>query len=87
MSDLKDIEDLQEEIHDAYIDMIDEAQEKFDEQLDTYEQISSLIEHDIKLIQLLNGEDNSYKELVQYYEKQEENYNKQLDFQRQQVDF
>ena len=65
---------------------MDEAQEKFDEQLEVYDQISSLIEHDMKLIELVGGED-SYAELSEYYNKQHENNLAQLDFQRQQVDF
>ena len=86
MEDLQDLEELQDEIHESYLDMIDEAQDKFDEQIDTFEQITSLIEHDMDLIELVNGEE-SYSELANYYEKLEDNYNKQLDFQRQQVEF
>ena len=86
MEDLQDLEELQDEIHESYLDMIDEAQDKFDEQIDTFEQITSLIEHDMSLIELING-DESYSELASYYEKLEDNYNKQLDFQRQQVEF
>ena len=86
MKDLQDLEELQDEIHESYLDMIDEAQDKFDEQIDTFEQITSLIEHDMDLIELVNGEE-SYSELANYYEKLEDNYNKQLDFQRQQVEF
>lgn len=86
VSNLEDIEDLQKEIHDSYIDMMDEAQDKFDDQINTYETLSDLIQHDMKVIQLLNG-DEAYSQLGKYYEKQEQNYNKQLDFQRQQVNF
>ena len=86
ISDLNDIEDISEEVHQAYIDMMNEAQEKFEEQVSMYEQVSDLIEHDMKIIELVRGED-SYAELGKYYERQEENYNKQLDFQRQQAEF
>lgn len=86
ISDMNDLQDLQEEIHEAYLDMMDEAQDKFDEQIETYETISDLIEHDMNVISLVSG-DESYTELAKYYEMQEDNYNKQLDFQRQQVDF
>lgn len=86
VSNLENIEDLQKEIHDSYIDMMDEAQDKFDDQINTYETLSDLIQHDMKVIQLLNG-DEAYSQLGKYYEKQEQNYNKQLDFQRQQVNF
>ena len=86
MKDLQEIEEIQENIHDSYLDMIDEAQEGFDKQLETYEQISSLIEHDMKLIELVYGEEN-YEAQANYYQKQDENYRKQLEFQRAQKDF
>ena len=86
MEDLQEIEEIQEDIHDSYLDMIDEAQEGFDKQLETYEQISSLIEHDMKLIELVYGEEN-YEAQANYYQKQDENYRKQLEFQRVQKDF
>ena len=86
MQDLEDIVDLQEEVHEAYLDMMDEAADKFADQLDTYEQISDLIQHDMRVIELVFGEED-YKSLDEYYKKQEQNYNQQLDFQRQQVKF
>ena len=86
MSDLTDIHDLSDEIHESYVDMIDEAQEKFDEQIETFERVNELLEHDKNVISMIYGED-SYSILSQYYDKQEENYNKQLDFQKQQVEF
>ena len=86
MSDLVDVTELQKEAHQAYLDMVDEAQEKFDEQVETFEQISSLVEHDMKLIELING-DEAYDKMARYYDIQQTNYNRQLDFQRQQVEF
>lgn len=86
MNNLKDVLELQEEVHQSYMDMMDEAQEKFDEQIETYEMISDLIEHDMKVISLVYGEE-SYGQLAKYYDKQQQNFNSQLDFQRQQVDF
>ena len=86
MSNLTDVLELQKEIHESYIDMMDEAQEKFDEQIETYEMISDLIEHDMEVISLVYGE-QSYGQLAKYYDKQQQNFNSQLDFQRQQADF
>ena len=86
MSDLSDVEDLVQEIKDSYLDMMDEAAEKFGDQIDLYEQVRDIITHDMNVIELVYGEE-SYKDLAKYYEKQEENYNKQLDFNRQQKDF
>ena len=86
MSNLTDVLELQKEIHESYIDMMDEAQEKFDEQIQSYEMISDLIDHDMQVISLVYGEE-SYSKLAKYYDKQQENFNNQLDFQKQQVDF
>lgn len=86
MSNLTEVLELQKEIHESYIDMMDEAQEKFDEQIEAYEMISDLIEHDMEVISLVYGEE-SYSQLAKYYDKQQQNFNSQLDFQRQQADF
>ena len=86
MDNLTDVLELQKEIHESYIDMMDEAQEKFDEQIEAYEMISDLIEHDMEVISLVYGE-QSYSQLAKYYDKQQQNFNSQLDFQRQQADF
>lgn len=86
MSNLTDVLELQKEIHESYIDMMDKAQEKFDEQIEAYEMISDLIEHDMEVISLIYGE-QSYGQLAKYYDKQQQNFNSQLDFQRQQADF
>ena len=48
--------------------------------------ISDLIEHDMEVISLVYGE-QSYSQLAKYYDKQQQNFNNQLDFQRQQADF
>lgn len=86
MSMQEDFLDMQEEIHQAYIDMLDEAQEKFDEQIEMYEIIGDLIEHDMNMITLVYGEE-AYGKLSQYYAKQRENNNDQLDFLKQQEAF
>lgn len=86
MEDLTAVEELSKEVRQSYLDMMDKAQEDFDKQISKYEQITDLIDHDMKLIELLHG-DKSYEAFGKYYEKQEENYNQQLDFQKRQVDF
>ena len=85
-SNITDVFELQKAQHEAYMDMMDEAQEKFDEQIESYEMISDLIEHDMQVISLVYG-DEAYGRLAKYYNKQEQNLNKQLDFQQQQVVF
>ena len=86
MNNLTDVLELQKEIHESYMDMMDEAQEKFNEQIEAYEMISDLIEHDMEVISLVYGE-QSYGQLAKYYDKQQQNFNTQLDFQRQQANF
>ena len=86
MQQLEDVKDLQDEIKDAYLDMIDEANEKFDAQIEKYETITELIEHNMNVVELLNGDD-AYDQLAKYYELQERNNLKQLDFHRQEVAF
>lgn len=86
MSQLENVHDLVDEIRESYLDMIDEANEKFDEQIDRYETISDLIEHNMSVIELLNGDD-AYDSMDKYYKMQEQNNLKQLDFHRQEVDF
>lgn len=86
MEDLTSVEDLVQEIKDSYLDMMDEAADKFSDQINLYEQVRDIIDHDMSIIELVYGED-SYKDLEEYYQKQEDNYNSMIDFQRQQKDF
>lgn len=86
MKDLEGVDDLVTQIEKSYIDMLDEASEKISDQQKIYEQISDIIQHDMKVIQLVYGE-QSYSQLESYYKAQEDNYNKQLAFQKEQVTF
>ena len=86
MDNLQDAEEKIEDIKQSYVDMMKEAQDAFADQVGTYKQIASILNHDMKIIKLLNGED-SYKELEAYYKQLEKNNRQQIDFQRQQVDF
>ena len=86
MKDLEGVDDLVTQIEESYIDMLDEASEKISDQQKIYEQISDIIRHDMKVIQLVYGE-QSYSQLESYYKAQEDNYNKQLAFQKEQVTF
>lgn len=85
MDQLESVEELVNEINQSYLDMIDEAKEKFDGQISQYKYISELINHNMNLIGLLHGDD-AYGQLSKYYEAQEKNNNKQLDFYKQQAE-
>ena len=88
----KDIRDAQKEINDNWLDSIDAAQDAFDEQLDKYENINDIIEHNLKLLDMLYG-DEAYNQAAQLYEQQANNTMQTLqaltqtrDFWRQQME-
>jgi hypothetical protein len=83
MEDLEGVLDLQTEIHEAYLDMMDEAQDKFKEQLDMYGMIGDILNNNMKIVQLVYGED-AYSRLGEYYQKQYDNNVTQLEFLKQQ---
>lgn len=84
MGQLEEVEELSDQIKESYLDMIDEAIEEFDKQVDQYEYINDLINHDMNLIGLLYGED-AYAEMDKYYRQMEANNNKELDFLKKRV--
>ena len=86
MQSITDIIELQDELQQDVLDEMDEVQEKFDKQIDSYSYLREIINHDIKVIQMTLGED-AYSEMSKFYDIQQKNYEKQLDFQRQQRDF
>lgn len=86
MDILIELDDYEQEIIDGYVDMLDHVSEEMDDQLSTYEQISSIIEHDMKLIQLTQGE-NAYEELKSYYERQTKVLNDSIDMRRRDMEF
>lgn len=84
MDQLGEVQDLVNSIKESYLDMIDEAVDAFDKQVDQYEYINDLLAHDIDLIKLLYGED-AYSEMEKYYGQIENNNNKELDFLKKRV--
>lgn len=84
MGQLEEVEKLSDQIKESYLDMIDETIEEFDKQIDQYEYINDLINHDMNLIGLLYGED-AYAEMDKYYRQMEANNNKELDFLKKRV--
>jgi len=53
--------------------------------MDEYEFLGDLINHNMKVIELMFG-DEAYDKMAKYYDRIEENNNNQLDFLRQQKD-
>jgi len=58
MDQMEDIESLIDDIDDAYLDTIDDIGDQFDKQIEDYEYIGELIEHDMDLLSLLYGDKN-----------------------------
>lgn len=84
--DLIELDEIQKDVHQAWLDTMDDINEKMEDQVAMYEQITNLIEHDMKVIELVYGEED-YEALGKYYEKQHDNYLGLLDFQKQNVEF
>ena len=76
---LEQVLDLQKELQQNVLDMMDQAQDKFDEQIDTFEIINKQLEHNVEIINLLNG-DNNYQQLTTQYNAQTKNRKEELDF-------
>lgn len=86
MEDLMEIDQIQKDVHQAWLDTMDDINDKMADQVAMYEQISNIIEHDMKVIQLVYGEED-YEALGKYYEKQHQNNLGLLDAQRMNADF
>lgn len=84
--DLQNVKALVDEIHDALNATLQDVAERMEEQMNYYETISDTLEHDMKMVELVYG-DEAFGRLELYYAEQEKNYNNQLEFQRAQVDF
>lgn len=82
MKDLLEMKELEKQIRESYPKMIDEMSDAFDKQIENYEYIDDLINHDMQLIGLLYG-DRAYSEMDNYYNKIEQNNNQQIDFLKQ----
>lgn len=81
-----EIQSIQEDVHQAWLDTMDEINDKMSEQVKMYEQISNIIEHDKKVIELVYGETN-FDALGRMYEAQHQNNLELLEFQRMNADF
>ena len=86
MEDLTYLHDKEDEIHESYLDMLDEAQDRFDQQIEALDTISSLIEHDKNIINMIYGEE-AYGMMSKFFDKQEEVNLQQLDFLNKQIAF
>lgn len=86
MTAVKDSEAAIDDIADNYLNTLESAQDKIDEQLDGWEAIGKQINHDVDLIKLLTP-DNNYDALDKQYQKQYELNQKTLKTQRMSKEF
>ena len=83
---LSEIQDKVDEIKQNYLNAIDDANDKMQQQVDQYERINSLVDHDVKLLELLYG-DKAYDSRQKYYDLQKANNQQELDSLRKQQQF
>lgn len=86
MSDLGSAQDLIDSIKDAVNKTFNDIADRMAEQKGYYEDISEILEHDMKLVQLTYGEE-AFDKLNVYYKQQAESHKNQLEFQKAQEDF
>ena len=76
-----------EEIEANLLEGIDRAKEAFEEQHEKFSQVNDDINHNLKLYQMLNGEDSNYGEQVRFYEAMEQNNLNRVYTAQKEVDF
>ena len=86
MDDLQDIQDKIDDIKENYLDAIDDAKDKMDDQIDQYERVNDLVEHNMKMVELLYG-DKAYDSMQKYYGLQQENNERELESLKKQQDY
>ena len=79
VEELENLKSVADEVKESIFDMIDSVGEAFDEQMDEYEFLGDVLDHNMKLIELMYG-DKAYDKMSKYYDSIAENNNKQLDF-------
>ena len=82
---MEGFKEIADEIKESIFDAIDAAQDAFDEQMDEYEYLGDLIDHNMKVTEMFFG-DEAYDQMVKFYDRIEENNNAQLDFLAKQKD-
>lgn len=78
MSEMENIQQLIDAIDKAYLDTIEDVQTHFDDQIESYEYISDLLQHDMDLLTLIYGEKN-YQAMDNYYKTLNKNQLEEID--------
>ena len=82
---MEGFKEIADEIKESIFDAIDATQDAFDEQMDEYEYLGDLIDHNMKITEMFFG-DEAYDQMAKFYDRIEENNNAQLDFLAKQKD-
>ncbi len=78
MDSLEDIRGLIDNIDEAYLDTIDDIEEQWDKQIEDYEFVNELLQHNIDLVNLLYG-DKNYQAMDSYYQQMHNNSLRELE--------
>ena len=78
MGSLEDIHNLIDQIDQAYLDTIDDIQDQWDKQIEDYEFVNQLLQHNIDLVNLLYG-DKNYQAMDSYYQQMHNNSLRELE--------
>lgn len=82
---MEGFKEIADEIKESIFDAIDAVQDAFDEQMDEYEYLGDLIDHNMKITEMFFG-DEAYDQMAKFYDRIEENNKAQLDFLAKQKD-
>lgn len=72
MGVMEELDALQEAIAEGYLESIDKVADAFDGQVESYEFVNDLVQHNLDMIELLHGDD-AYAEMAKSYEQMEKN--------------
>ena len=86
LESLMDVKDYIDQMEENYLNAIEAATEAFDDHVGQYEHIQSILEHNLKLIELLAG-DEAYEAQIAYYEQQEKANLGLVEFWNQRIKF
>lgn len=86
METYESVEDAYQEIVDLYNQMIDKTQEAFSRQIQIYDAVNDVLEHNINIVKKLNG-DKNFNAIGKYYDKEITNNLGKLDFLKKEAQF
>ena len=83
---LSAIKEIEKEIRHAYLDLIDDVTNKFEEHVSQYDHINNLLEHQSNLITLLYG-DKAFSKQADFYEATRHANMGQINFLKSELDY